>query len=76
MDGRNKASKRMTARMVRQFAASRVERELLAQVFDLVVGERTELAGFSSASSGVAGFELGSDCAASLQPPAARRQVA
>jgi hypothetical protein len=71
--GRNDASKRMTASPVRQFAPSRVERELLAQVFDLMFGERTWA---SFASNDVADVEPGSDCNASLQPSVARRQVA
>jgi hypothetical protein len=74
--GRNDASKRMTASPVRQFAPSRVERELLAQVFDLMFGERTELTRSSFASNDVADVEPGSDCSASLQPSVARRQVA
>lgn len=43
MDGvLNHASKGMTASVVRQFAPSRIERQLLAQVFELVCGQRSE----------------------------------
>ena len=40
MDGLcNSASKKATARVVRQFSPSRIECQLLAQVFELVCGQ-------------------------------------
>ncbi len=39
----NRAGNAMTATVVRQFTPSRIERELLAQVFELVCGQRREV---------------------------------
>ena len=36
----------ITATVVRQFAASRIERQLLAQAFDLLCGRQWEVKGF------------------------------
>lgn len=38
----NRAGSAVTAAVVRQFTPSRIERELLAQVFELVCGQRSE----------------------------------
>jgi hypothetical protein len=44
MDGSlNCAGNAMAALVVRQFAPSRIERQLLAQVFDLVCGQRCDM---------------------------------
>ena len=44
MDGSfSGAGKAMTATVVRQFVRSRIERQLLAQVFELVCGPRREV---------------------------------
>jgi hypothetical protein len=44
MDGSlNSAGNAMTAMVVRQFTPSRIERQLLAQVFDLVCDQRSDM---------------------------------
>lgn len=49
----NRASNATTAMVVRQFVSSRIEHELLAQVFELVCGKRKASEGAHSIDSGV-----------------------
>lgn len=55
MDGSSiRAGNEMTAAVVRQFTPSRIERQLLAQVFELVCGQRSEVEESRSAGQSAA----------------------
>ena len=72
-DSRKGASNRVIALVERQFAPSRIERQLLAQVFDLVCCEQQNLMNSSTEPPGGHQPTIQSDRNRSLQPQLAGR---
>ena len=77
MDGSSsKAVNALTAVVVRQFTPSRIERQLLVQVFELVCGQRCEVeASHSAALSTVLSHGAGTG-EQSMEAPSAGRYAA
>jgi hypothetical protein len=77
MDGSSKhGGKAMTAMVVRQFTPSRIERQLLAQVFELVCGPRWKAEGSACGSQNPAGTNRFRDAAHGIDTLQAGRRAA
>ena len=76
MDGAfNRAGNAMTATVVRQFTRSRIERQLLAQVFELVCAPHWAVEESPLATQGDARTERVGDSEQALQPHVAGRRA-
>jgi hypothetical protein len=77
MDGSSiNAGKGMTATVVRQFTSSRIERQLLAQAFELVCGPRCEVEESRLAESCASRSHCVSEGGHAIEPHVAGRRVA
>ena len=77
MDGSfNRAGNAMAALVVRQFTPSRIERQLLAQVFDLVCDQRCDLGQSRSIERSAAPTHRVGDGGPGFVAPAAGRHTA
>ncbi len=71
-----KSDKGMMATVVRQFTPSRIEQQLLAQVFELVCGQRSELDESRSAVQNMASTPRVSDDEQAIETQLAGRRAA